>query len=144
MQEAGEARAQLGYLLFKLAKYQAAEDLFRKEVAARPDDPAAHNNLGAALILRGDVASAIDQFEEALRIAPGHERARRNLAAARERPSNSAGSSGSRPSPAPQQGQDRFDSAAPRGMLPRTILGALSRPNTCLTHAVRRSTHERD
>ena len=102
MQEAGEARAQLGYLLLKQGKYQAAEDLFRKEVAARPDDPAAHNNLGAALILRGDVASAIDQFEEALRIAPGHERARRNLTAARERLSNSAGSSSSRPSPAPQ------------------------------------------
>ena len=85
MYEAGEARAQLGYMLLKHGQYQAAVDLFQKEVASRPDDAAAHNNLGAALLLRGDVGLAIDQFELALRINPDHERARRNLAAARQR-----------------------------------------------------------
>jgi Flp pilus assembly protein TadD len=83
--EAGEARAQLGYLLLKHAKYDDAVALFQKEVAARPADAAAHNNLGAALLLRGDVDAAIAHFEECLRLDPGHDRARRNLAAARQR-----------------------------------------------------------
>jgi hypothetical protein len=83
--EAGEARAQLGYLLLKHAKYDDAVALFQKEVAARPADAAAHNNLGAALLLRGDVDAAIAHFEECLRLDPGHDKARRNLAAARQR-----------------------------------------------------------
>lgn len=82
--EAGEARAQLGYLLLKRGKYDAAVDLFQKEVGVRPGDAAARNNLGAALLLRGDVEPAIEQFEQALRLDPGHEKARRNLAAARQ------------------------------------------------------------
>ena len=40
MQEAGEVRVQLGYMLLKHGKYQAAVELFQKEVAARPDDAA--------------------------------------------------------------------------------------------------------
>jgi hypothetical protein len=83
--EAGEARAQLGYLLLKHGKYDAAVELFQKEVGARPGDAAARNNLGAALLLRGDVEPAIEQFERALRLDPGHDKARRNLAAARQR-----------------------------------------------------------
>jgi protein O-mannosyl-transferase len=85
MKEAGEVRVQLGYMLLKHGKYQAAVDLFQKEVAARPDDAGAHNNLGVGLLLRGDVAPAIDQFEQTLRLNPGHEQARRNLAKARQR-----------------------------------------------------------
>ena len=85
MKEAGEVRVQLGYMLLKHGKYQAAVDLFRKEVAARPDDAGAHNNLGVGLLLHGDVAPAIEQFEQTLRINPGHEQARRNLAKARQR-----------------------------------------------------------
>jgi protein O-mannosyl-transferase len=85
MKEAGELRVQLGYMLLKHGKYQAAVELFQKEVAARPDDAGAHNNLGVGLLLRGDVAPAIEQFEQTLRINPGHEQARRNLAKARQR-----------------------------------------------------------
>ena len=85
IREAGEARVQLGYMLLKHGKYQAAVELFQREVAARPDDAGAHNNLGAGLLLRGDVAAAIEEFERALRLNPGHEQARRNLAKARER-----------------------------------------------------------
>jgi Flp pilus assembly protein TadD len=83
--EAGEARAQLGYLLLKHGRYDAAVALFQKEVGVRPGDAAARNNLGAALLLRGDVEPAIEQFEQALRLDPAHEKARRNLAAARQR-----------------------------------------------------------
>ena len=83
--EAGEARAQLGYLLLKHGKYDDAVALFQKEVTVRPTDAAAHNNLGAALLLRGDVEAAIAHFEECLRLDPGHDKARRNLAAARRR-----------------------------------------------------------
>jgi tetratricopeptide (TPR) repeat protein len=82
--EAGEARAQLGYLLLKHRKYDVAVTLFQKEVSVRLGDAAAHNNLGAALLLRGDVGPAIEHFEESLRLDPGHDKARRNLAAARQ------------------------------------------------------------
>lgn len=83
-EQAGEARTQLGSLLLKHRKYRAAAELYQKEVNARPGDPAAHNNLGVALMLLGDIRPAIEHFEEALRINPGHEKARRNLAAARQ------------------------------------------------------------
>ncbi|PWU17013.1 MAG: hypothetical protein C5B48_16520 [Candidatus Rokuibacteriota bacterium] len=82
-EEAGQMRAQLGYLLLKHDKVDKALELFRKEVNARPDDPAAHNNLGVALFAKGEVERAVAEFEEALRLDPGHERASRNLAAAR-------------------------------------------------------------
>jgi tetratricopeptide (TPR) repeat protein len=83
-EKAGEARAQLGYLYLKHKNYKAAVDLFQKEVNVRPGDAAAHNNLGAALFLQGDVAGAIEHFERALQLDPGHDKARRNLEKARQ------------------------------------------------------------
>jgi len=84
LSEAFETRVNLGYLYLRQKRYEAAVDLFRKEVDARPGDAAARNNLGTALALKGEVGPAIVQFEEALRINPTHEKARRNLAALRQ------------------------------------------------------------
>jgi tetratricopeptide (TPR) repeat protein len=85
LREAGEARVELGYTLLKQGKYDAAVELFGKEVEARPTDAAARNNLGAALLLRGEVRRAIAELEHAVRLDPSYERAQRNLAAARQR-----------------------------------------------------------
>ena len=44
-----------------------------------PDDYLAHNGLGVALIQKGRVAEAVEQFREALRLRPGYGMARANL-----------------------------------------------------------------
>jgi len=81
-EQARDARIKLGSLLLRHRKYKAAVELFQKELAERPGDPAAHNNLGVALMLLGDVGQAVEHFERALRLDPGLEQAKRNLAKA--------------------------------------------------------------
>ena len=61
-------------------RYAEAADEFRKVVTANPDSVAGRINLGAALNLLGDQAGALQQFEEALRIAPENVNAHFNLA----------------------------------------------------------------
>lgn len=61
-------------------RYSDAADEFRKVVTANPKSVAGRVNLGAALNLLGDQAGALQQFEEALRIAPENANAHFNLA----------------------------------------------------------------
>jgi protein O-GlcNAc transferase len=47
-----------------------------------PNSIEAHNNLGIALASQGKLEDAIDQFQQALRLRPDFEDARRNLGSA--------------------------------------------------------------
>jgi Flp pilus assembly protein TadD len=54
-------------------------DELRKAVALRPDVAKLHNHLGFALFKDGDIEGAIQEFQEAVRLAPEHEDYRRDL-----------------------------------------------------------------
>ncbi|MEP6707068.1 MAG: tetratricopeptide repeat protein, partial [Pyrinomonadaceae bacterium] len=60
-------------------RFSEATDLFRKAIAAQPDDITAHFNLGAALTQTGDLSGAAAQFEETLRLDPNHPNSHYNL-----------------------------------------------------------------
>ncbi|MGA2786151.1 MAG: tetratricopeptide repeat protein [Verrucomicrobiota bacterium] len=70
---AGLTRQQLGY-------WEDSETLFRHALACTSDNAAAHNNLGAALLQKGNVDEAVAHFEKALQIRPGFAQAHNNLA----------------------------------------------------------------
>jgi len=53
--------------------------LLRKGLRYCPNNPAAHNDLGVALVLRGDEREARNHFNHALRLDPDYQPARRNL-----------------------------------------------------------------
>jgi len=63
-------------------------------IKANPSWPKAHGRLGTALQLAGRHAAAVPAFEEALRLDPGNEAARSNLAAARAAVAAAAGAGG--------------------------------------------------
>lgn len=70
----------LGYLTYQQCRIYANEEtLWRATLAQNPDSFMAHNNLGAALLRRGDSSAAIRQFEEVLRLQPDYEVAYYNL-----------------------------------------------------------------
>jgi tetratricopeptide (TPR) repeat protein len=50
--------------------YRSARALWAQTVRFAPDNPGAHNNLGAALLAEGDRPGAIRQFTEAVRLDP--------------------------------------------------------------------------
>jgi tetratricopeptide (TPR) repeat protein len=62
-----------------------AAGYYREAVALKPDDPDLRNNFGILLVRSGDIASAIVQFEAALKIDPTHAAARRNLELAKKK-----------------------------------------------------------
>ncbi|MBI1791320.1 MAG: tetratricopeptide repeat protein [Acidobacteria bacterium] len=64
-------------------QWSEAVTRYREAVALDPEDADGHNNLGAALARVGNKGEAIACFEQALRLQPGHEAARRNLGLAR-------------------------------------------------------------
>jgi len=52
---------------------------YEKVLKLKPDFAEAHNNMGAALVKRGDIEAAIRQFKEALKIKPYYSAPRDNL-----------------------------------------------------------------
>ncbi|MGE0446827.1 MAG: tetratricopeptide repeat protein [Vicinamibacterales bacterium] len=74
------ARRQLVQLLLATRDYTAAEPELRALIALTPEDPAAYNLLGLALVSRDQTAAARAAFEQALKVAPGFTEARQNLA----------------------------------------------------------------
>ena len=56
-----------------------ALDLFERAVRADPFNGAARNNLGVALMARGDYYAAANEFEQAIRLLPANPQARVNL-----------------------------------------------------------------
>jgi protein O-mannosyl-transferase len=59
--------------------YATAETLYRTTVTRNPASFMAHNNLGTALLRRGQTDEAIAQFQEVLRLQPDYEVAYYNL-----------------------------------------------------------------
>ncbi len=67
--------------LLKTGSYRRAVRLFTKSLRLYPTDVWALNNRGLACVKLGKVDKARRDFEEAMRIDPGFEQARRNLKA---------------------------------------------------------------
>ena len=74
--------ANLGAVLFGRQKYEAALSEFQEAVSSMPNDAAIRYNLGRAWLAVGNTDEAIIEFQHALRIDPGYEKARRELAKA--------------------------------------------------------------
>jgi len=73
----------LGFLTWRRNQdYRSELAIWQDTVAKRPDNPRAHDSLGAALYHMGQVTEAITQLREALRISPGYAEAHYNLGVA--------------------------------------------------------------
>jgi len=70
-----DAHIQTGY-------WQNSESLWRHALACASENPLAHNNLGNALVARGQLAEAIEHYERALRLEPDYAQGHNNLAIA--------------------------------------------------------------
>ena len=68
-------RQQIGY-------WQDGEALFRHAFEVTANNYLAHNNLGAALAMKGQTDEAIGQYQEAIRLKPDYAEAHNNLGAA--------------------------------------------------------------
>jgi tetratricopeptide (TPR) repeat protein len=64
-----------GLRALEAGKVREAADLFRKGLALAPDDPKLLHRLGTALFMGGDAAGAVQQFQQALHLAPEFPRA---------------------------------------------------------------------
>ncbi len=62
-----------------------AVERYRELVALEPGNPDLRNNFGILLARKGDLASALAQFEAALKFDPSHAAARRNLELTRKK-----------------------------------------------------------
>lgn len=73
----------LGILTFSQGHiYENVETLYRDTLTKNPNSWMAHNNLGAALLERGDIDDAIAHYKKALRLFPDYFEARTSLAGA--------------------------------------------------------------
>jgi len=69
----------LGMAGFKTKRYEMAERMIRRAIAANPRQPFYHSNLGNALKAQNKLDEAVSCFEQALEIKPDHEEAFYNL-----------------------------------------------------------------
>jgi O-antigen ligase len=74
--------SELGGLYGMLGRLEDATSLLRRAIALRPDLAPAHENLGSALLLRGDVQGALAELDAAARLDPRNGRPRYKLAVA--------------------------------------------------------------
>jgi Flp pilus assembly protein TadD len=80
-----QALRKLGDSAASAGRLPRALEYYRDLVGLEAGDPDVRNNYGILLARSGDNASAIVQFEAALKLDPGHAAARRNLEVARKR-----------------------------------------------------------
>lgn len=71
--------ANLGIVCRDLGKLDEAKAYCRQALAAAPDDPSQHLNLGAVLEAGNDPTGARGAYEKALELAPGHPKILNNL-----------------------------------------------------------------
>jgi Flp pilus assembly protein TadD len=67
----------------QLKRFDEAIRHLEQSLRLNPNNADAHNELGALLANRGEIAEAIPHFEQALRLDPNHAGARENLRRAR-------------------------------------------------------------
>ena len=80
-----DALTRLATSTFSSGQLEAAGTYLRELVQLEPGNADLHNNFGIVLVRTGEIASAIEQFEAALRAEPAHQAARRNLDLARKK-----------------------------------------------------------
>ena len=68
-----------GTVALSEGRFAEAAEAFRQMVAADPQEPIAHMDLGTALLQLGDVDGALDKYRESLRLSPGNPRLHYNL-----------------------------------------------------------------
>lgn len=73
---------ELGGLYGMLGRLEEAKDSLRRAIALRPDLSSAHENLGSALLMSGDVQGAVRELDSATRLDPFNARPRYKLAVA--------------------------------------------------------------
>lgn len=75
----------LGEILRRADRLDAARDAFQQALALNAEFPEALNNLGVASTLLGDYLGAADAFAQAIRLEPGYAHAHNNLGVLLER-----------------------------------------------------------
>jgi tetratricopeptide (TPR) repeat protein len=75
-----EAYYNMGNLLLKQKKFDAAIEQYNKAIQFKPDYPKAYGNLAVALLSQGKTEDAIIHFKEAVRLQPDDRQMRYNLA----------------------------------------------------------------
>lgn len=68
-----------GTVALSEGRFADAVEAFREMVAADPQEPIAHMDLGTALLQLGDVDGALAKYRESLRLSPGNPRLHYNL-----------------------------------------------------------------
>ena len=68
-----------GTVALSEGRFAEAAEAFRQMVAADPEEPIAHMDLGTALLQLGDVSGALAKYEQSLRLSPGNPRLHYNL-----------------------------------------------------------------